>query len=94
MGEAYKDLLRDRQKLLMQMQAHAACDDPEIREAVRRNFGDLVAFFERVSGGNPTVVTNFLSHGMLLNVIAAMGLLGDEEGWAKRLLDGLETSKG
>jgi AcrR family transcriptional regulator len=88
MGEAYVELLSDRQKLLMQMQAHAASDDPEVREVVRRNFGDLVEFIERVSGAEPKRVTEFVSFGMLLNVVAAMDLLHDEHGWAMRLTAG------
>ena len=50
MGKAYVQLLMDRQKLLMQLQGHAACDDPEIRDVVRRNFGEIVEYVERVSG--------------------------------------------
>src|SRR6266581_8455591 len=30
MGKAYRELLTDREKLLMQMQGHVACDDAEI----------------------------------------------------------------
>jgi AcrR family transcriptional regulator len=86
MGEAYVQLLSDRQKLLMQMQAHASCEDPEVREVVQRNFGDLVEFIERVSGAEPKRVTEFVSFGMLLNVVATMDLLHAEHGWAKRLI--------
>src|SRR2546422_6915742 len=38
MAAAYGNLLGDRQKLLMQLQGHVACDDPEICEVVRRGF--------------------------------------------------------
>src|SRR5689334_9877345 len=41
MGEAYGELLRDRDELLLQMQAYAACDDAEIGEVTRREFGRL-----------------------------------------------------
>ncbi len=51
MGKAYVQRLReDRTQLLAQMQAYAACDDPEICEVVRNGYGDLVAYVERVSG--------------------------------------------
>src|SRR5882724_1979112 len=36
MGETYGELLRDRDELLLQMQAYAAADDPEIGEVTRR----------------------------------------------------------
>ena len=35
MADAYELLLDDRTMLLLQMQAYAACDDPEIREVTR-----------------------------------------------------------
>src|SRR5215208_3713060 len=50
MGDAYEQLLVDRTRLRAQMQAYAACDDPEIREVVRNGYGDIVAYVERVSG--------------------------------------------
>ena len=48
MGEAYEKLLVDRTRLRAQMQAYAACDDPEICEVVRNGYGDIVAYVERV----------------------------------------------
>ena len=47
-GEAYGQLLaNDRTYLRAQMQAYAACDDPEICEVVRHAYGDLVNYVER-----------------------------------------------
>ena len=57
MGKAYVQLLMDRQKLLMQLQGHAACDDPEIRDVVRRNFGEIVACRSRRITGSAVVTT-------------------------------------
>ena len=90
MGHAYVDqLLPDRNRLRMQMQAYVACDDPEICEAVRAGYGDLVAYAERVSGLPPAAVAQFFSKGMLLNVFASMGYsLETQEPWARRLLQG------
>ena len=54
MGQAYVNQLQtDSVRLRAQMQAYAACDDPEIREVVRQGFGDLVAYAQRVSGLPP-----------------------------------------
>ena len=86
-GQAYMGLLRDRTRLRAQMQAYAACDDPEIREVVRSGYGDLVAYVERVSGLPPADVSGFFAFGMLLNVFAAMDLLDRPGPWAKRLLE-------
>src|SRR3954454_7725145 len=49
MGNAYVErLLTDRKRLQLQMQAYAACDDPEICAVVRAGYGDLVSYVERV----------------------------------------------
>src|SRR5947207_3309352 len=74
MGEAYMQLLADRTRLRAQMQAYAACDDPDIRAIVRDGYGDLVAYVERVSGLPPDEVSRFFANGMLINVLASMGL--------------------
>lgn len=88
MGKAYVALLSDRQKLRMQLQAHAACEDAEICEAVRRGFGGLVEFIERASGADEERVRDFIAFGMLLNTMASMDLLDERnDAWAKRLVD-------
>ena len=88
-GEAYGALLdSDRTYLRLQMQAYAACDDPEICEVVRAGYGDLVAYVERVSGADPTTVATFFAKGMLMNVLASMKLQDPTEPWAVRLLAG------
>ena len=91
MGEAYGELLRDRDELMLQLQAYAACDDPDVREVVRNGFGDLVAYAERVSGQPADAITRFFATGMLLNVIAAMDFQAGAEPWAERLLSGCKS---
>jgi AcrR family transcriptional regulator len=88
-GEAYGGLLdTDRTYLRLQMQAYAACDDPEICEVVRAGYGDLVAYVERVSDADPATVSAFFAKGMLMNVLASMQLQSPTEPWAVRLLEG------
>jgi AcrR family transcriptional regulator len=88
-GEAYVErVASDPTYLHSQMQAYAACDDPEIREVVRRGYGELVEYVERVSGMPAEDVSHFFAKGMLLNVIASMDLLEADEGWAQRLIEG------
>ena len=90
MGEAYKQqLLTDPVRLRGQMQAYAACDDPDLRDVVSQGYGDLVTYVERVSGLPPAEVSRFFSIGMLMNVFASMNQFGDHaEPWAQRLLEG------
>jgi AcrR family transcriptional regulator len=88
-GEAYVErLTTDPTYLHSQMQAYAASDDPEIREVVRKGYGELVEYVERVSAEPPERVAHFFAKGMLLNVMASLDLLGADEGWAQRLIDG------
>src|ERR1041385_7621498 len=47
MGTAYQEMLADRNRLRSQLQAYAACDDPDICEVVRNGFGDIVTYVER-----------------------------------------------
>ena len=88
-GEAYTErLATDPTYLHSQMQAYAASNDPEIRAVVRRGYGELVEYAERVSGLPAERISHFFAKGMLLNVIASMDLLQADEGWAKRLVEG------
>jgi AcrR family transcriptional regulator len=89
MGHAYGDMvLGDRTRLLAQLQAYAACEEPEVREAVRAGFGSLHLFVETVSGLDPERVAQWFAKGMLLNVVAAMDLWQSRDPWARRLLEG------
>jgi AcrR family transcriptional regulator len=88
-GEAYMErLTTDPTYLHSQMQAYAASDDPDIRHVVRKGYGELVEYVERVSGLPAERVAHFFAKGMLLNVMASMDLLAADEGWAQRLLEG------
>jgi AcrR family transcriptional regulator len=86
MGHAYVGLLGDRHLLLNQLHAHAACDDPAIRQQMRAGFQRLVEIVERETGAEPAEVQEFFAHGMLLNVLAAMQAQDVDEHWAQVLL--------
>jgi AcrR family transcriptional regulator len=81
MADAYELLLDDRTLLLLQMQAYAACDDPEIRVATRDGFKKLWELSERLTGLPFQTVVDFFSVGMLMNVAAAMDLPSVDERW-------------
>src|SRR5919197_303631 len=73
---AYTDeLLPDRHAVLMMMQGFAAAGaDPDIRAHVRETFRDMameVAVLGGVAAGD---VWAFFANGMLLNIMAALGL--------------------
>jgi AcrR family transcriptional regulator len=81
MADAYERLLEDRTLLLLQMQAYAACDDPEIRTATRAGFKKLWELVERLTGLPFQTVVDFFAVGMLMNVAAAMDLPAVDERW-------------
>src|SRR5262245_33507373 len=89
MGLAYCGLLRDRPKLMMQMQTYAACDDPDVRARVQARYGELFRFVEEVAGATPEQVREWFAIGMLLNVVAAMDMPSLDETWPRRLLGDL-----
>ncbi len=81
MGDAYELLLEDRTLLLLQMQAYAACDDPEIRAATRAGYKKLWELVERITGLPFQRVVEFFAMGMLMNVAAALDLPAVDERW-------------
>lgn len=80
MGKAYIRLLADREELLFQMQAYAACSDPEIRAPVRRSYGETLREVARITGAGREELWHFFAEGMLLNVIASLDLPAAPEG--------------
>ena len=71
MGSAYVDLLGERALVLFQHQLYAAADDPDVRALARRRFQGLAEEVERLSGAD---AVEFIGQGMLLNVVASLGL--------------------
>jgi AcrR family transcriptional regulator len=88
MGEAYLHLVSDREELLMQLQAYAACGDPEVQSVVRERFSRLVADVTAMTGSSDHEVMNFFRSGMFLNVATALDLLSiQDEKWARLCLE-------
>ena len=81
MADAYERLLDDRTLLLLQMQAYAACDDPDVRAATRTGFKRLWELSERLTGLPFQTIVDFFAVGMLMNVAAAMDLPSVDERW-------------
>lgn len=83
MGARYNALLVDRTALQLQLQAYAACGDPEVREAVRGHLADLWNTVAGTTGLDAVTVKTFLAFGMLLNTNAALGLAEVDARWAR-----------
>ncbi|HUA02260.1 MAG TPA: TetR/AcrR family transcriptional regulator [Solirubrobacteraceae bacterium] len=75
MGQAYVEMLEsDRDYLMLQLQAYAACDDEEIRDRVRAAYAGLVAHVESLWQTDSEEIDDFFRYGMWLNVAAALGV--------------------
>jgi len=75
MGQAYVEMLsNNRDYLMLQLQAYAACDDEEIRDRVRAAYAGLVAHVESLWDASAEEIDEFFRYGMWLNVAAALGV--------------------
>lgn len=88
MGEAYRELVSNREELLMQLQAYAACGDVEVQRVVRDRFSGLIADVTALTGATDDEIMKFFHTGMFLNVATAMNLLAiQDEKWARMCLE-------
>ena len=90
MGTAYLALLADRTLLLVQLQAYAACSDPEVQAVVREEFARLHRYVTQAAGATTDEVHHFFAEGMLLNVGAAVQLPGEPLTWTLAMLGGAD----
>lgn len=85
MGEAYDRMLEDGTMLVNQLHSYAACQEPAVREAVQENFGAIVDTVRDLSGAPDEEIQAFIAHGMLMNVIGAIGVADSRAPWARAL---------
>lgn len=75
-GDSYIELLAtNRPKLMFQLQAYAACEDETIRKSVSAAYERLGTRVREVTGADENELNEFLSHGMWLNVQAALQMM-------------------
>lgn len=72
MGQAYSNLLVNREELLLLLHAFAASADPEVQAKTRKRMEDLFAQVKAASGADDLDVRAFFAEGMLLTVLAAI----------------------
>jgi AcrR family transcriptional regulator len=78
MGLAYCEFLADRDMLRLQLQAYAACDDPDIQRVVRQGWTALYDAVASASAADEDAIHHWFAEGMLMNVAAAVGGLNPE----------------
>lgn len=84
MGHAYVRLLTRRELVLFQMQAYAACSEADVRNKVKQRWERLMSLTAELSGASREDVTLFFARGMLMNVVAIIGLVPEKapDRWA------------
>lgn len=97
MAAAYAGLIAERDLLMIQLHALAACDDPAIRAEMLNCQRDLVDFVQARSGANRTAVQDFFARGQLCHLVTALGIAGTtpeanvspDEPWVQTLTMGI-----
>jgi AcrR family transcriptional regulator len=87
MGAAYQRLINDPVLLLVQMQCFtAAVHDADVRRVAQQGMRRIWEVAARESGAGPDALREWLAIGMLLNLVAALGLDQLDEEWASHLV--------
>jgi AcrR family transcriptional regulator len=89
MGHAYVQLLARRELVLFQMQAYAACSEEDVRRKVKQRWERMMKLTAELSGATPDELTLFFARGMLMNVVASIGLVPEKpsaDRWAHEAL--------
>jgi hypothetical protein len=70
------------------MQAYAACSDEEVRRRVSTRWHALVQLVTDLSGEAQGEITTYFARGMLMNVVASMGMVPNkaDRRWAHEVL--------
>ena len=89
MGDAYADLIGDRDLLMLQVHAQSAADVPEIREALRRGYADVVDLAKFRSRATDEQVQGFIAYGQLCHLIVTANLDSVDAPWARTLTAGM-----
>ncbi|GIE87060.1 TetR/AcrR family transcriptional regulator [Actinoplanes regularis] len=91
LGAAYKDLLAERELLVVLLHGFAASEDPVVGDAVRACYGNLYQTVRDLTGASPEEARDFFAMGMLITVLGAMRVLGPDpvppQPWMTSLLN-------
>jgi AcrR family transcriptional regulator len=71
MGQAYVQLVQDRDLLMVLMHGFVAGADPEIGTIARHTLGEAFRLYRERTGGSEEDARVFVAHGMLINVLVA-----------------------
>ncbi|WP_432843117.1 TetR/AcrR family transcriptional regulator [Dactylosporangium sp. CA-092794] len=89
LGDAYAELIADRDLLLFQVHAQSVSDIPEVRAAVQAGYKRLVSFLRTTADADDQQIQQFVAYGQLCHLIVTAGLDGVDESWARALTNGM-----
>lgn len=89
MGDAYAQLIADRDLLMLQVHALSAGDVPEIRAALQRGIEQVVTYARERTGAPEHAVQQFIAYGQLCHLIVAADLVHLTPSWAATLTEGM-----
>ena len=78
LGLAYKELLAERDLLVVLLHGFAAAADPAIGDTVRHCYGELFLLVRELTGASAEEARDFFAGGMLITVLGAMRVLGPD----------------
>ncbi|WP_433361875.1 TetR/AcrR family transcriptional regulator [Actinoplanes sp. CA-142083] len=78
LGEAYNDLLAERELITLLLHGFTASADPAIGDPVRACFGRLYEVVRELTGASAEEARDFFAVGMLLNCLGAMRVVGPD----------------
>ena len=89
MGEAYADLIANRDLLLIQVHAQSVADVPEIRESLRAGLATVTQFAKTRTGAADADVQRFIAYGQLCHLIVTAGVDDLTADWALLVANGI-----
>ena len=89
MGDAYAELIGDRELLMLQVHAQAATVDPDVRAAVQAGLKRVTEFVSSRSGAPAAEVQRFMAFGQLCHLVVTAGLESIPAEWAATLTEGI-----
>jgi AcrR family transcriptional regulator len=87
MAAAYRELIEDRDQLLMQMQMYVAvgslelAGETDVAETIRAAWADLWDTISAALDSDVNATTSFMAQGMLINVLVALGFPQGHRFW-------------
>jgi AcrR family transcriptional regulator len=97
LGQAYDELLAERQLITVLLHGFTAGPDPVIGPVVRDRFGRIYALVRELTGADVGEARDFLAVGMLCTVLGALQVIGPgavpAQPWMTDLVDSIGLSE-